>query len=74
MRRSTAFFGHGAFAAAGIASNFDAWLVVQRFLSHGFVIALPQHVPPPAGLKPPVLWGTEPHIAELFGPQAEQIQ
>lgn len=32
------------------------------------------HVPPPAGLKPPVLWGTEPHIVELFGPQAAQIQ
>jgi SAM-dependent methyltransferase len=32
------------------------------------------HVPPPAGLKPPALWGTEPHIAELFGPQAAQIR
>ena len=25
------------------------------------------HVPPPAGLKSPALWGTEPHLAELFG-------
>ncbi len=25
------------------------------------------HVPPPAGLKSPALWGTEAHIAELFG-------
>jgi ubiquinone/menaquinone biosynthesis C-methylase UbiE len=24
-------------------------------------------VPPPAGLKSPMLWGTEPHIVELFG-------
>ena len=25
------------------------------------------HVPPPAGLKSPALWGTEPYLAELFG-------
>ena len=31
------------------------------------------HVPPPAGLKSPALWGTEPHIVELFGPQATAI-
>ncbi|GIL04324.1 MAG: hypothetical protein AMXMBFR72_29260 [Betaproteobacteria bacterium] len=31
------------------------------------------HVPPPAGLKPPALWGTESHIAELFGAQAAHI-
>ena len=32
------------------------------------------HVPPPAGLKSPALWGTESHIAGLFGPQATQIR
>lgn len=32
-----------------------------------------RHVPPPAGLQPPTLWGTEPHIVELFGAQAEDI-
>jgi SAM-dependent methyltransferase len=32
------------------------------------------HVPPPAGVQPPSLWGTEPHIVELFGPRAAQIQ
>ncbi len=26
------------------------------------------HVPPPAGLKPPALWGTRDHLVELFGP------
>lgn len=26
-----------------------------------------RHVPPPAGLKPPVLWGTEARLQELFG-------
>jgi ubiquinone/menaquinone biosynthesis C-methylase UbiE len=32
------------------------------------------YVPPPAGLVSPALWGTEPHIVELFGPQAAQIR
>jgi SAM-dependent methyltransferase len=26
-----------------------------------------KHVPPPPGFKPPVLWGTEDHVRELFG-------
>ena len=26
------------------------------------------HVPPPSGLASPMLWGTEEHLAELFGP------
>lgn len=32
------------------------------------------HVPPPAGVKSPVLWGTEPHIVELFGSRAVEIR
>jgi ubiquinone/menaquinone biosynthesis C-methylase UbiE len=32
------------------------------------------HVPPPAGLQSPALWGTESHIVELFGTQAAQIR
>lgn len=32
------------------------------------------HVSPPAGVQPPSLWGTEPHIVELFGAQAAQIR
>jgi len=32
------------------------------------------HLPPPAGLKSPALWGTESHIVELFGTRAAQIQ
>lgn len=32
-----------------------------------------KHVPPPAGLQSPSLWGTEPHIVQLFGTQAEDI-
>ena len=32
------------------------------------------HVPPPAGLRSPALWGSEPHLVELFGPQAADIR
>jgi SAM-dependent methyltransferase len=32
------------------------------------------YVPPPAGLKSPALWGTEPHIVQLFGSQAADIR
>jgi SAM-dependent methyltransferase len=32
------------------------------------------HVSPPAGVQPPSLWGTEPHIVELFGAQAAQLR
>lgn len=31
------------------------------------------YLPPPAGLKSPALWGTEPHIVELFGVKAAAI-
>lgn len=31
-------------------------------------------LPPPAGLKSPALWGTETHMAELFGTQAVEIR
>lgn len=33
-----------------------------------------KYLPPPAGLKSPALWGTEPHIVELFGSQAADIR
>jgi ubiquinone/menaquinone biosynthesis C-methylase UbiE len=32
------------------------------------------HVAPPAGLRPPTLWGTERHVVELFGTQAAEIR
>ncbi|QTN23164.1 class I SAM-dependent methyltransferase [Rhizobacter sp. AJA081-3] len=31
-------------------------------------------LPPPAGLKSPALWGTEPHMVELFGARAADIR
>lgn len=32
------------------------------------------YLPPPAGLKSPALWGTEPHVVELFGRWSSDIQ
>jgi SAM-dependent methyltransferase len=32
------------------------------------------YLPPPAGLKSPALWGTEPHMVELFGARATDIR
>lgn len=32
------------------------------------------YVPAPAGVQSPLLWGTEEHLGELFGPHAENIQ
>src|SRR5688572_15581341 len=32
------------------------------------------HVPPPAGLQSPALWGTESHLVELFGPRSAAMQ
>jgi ubiquinone/menaquinone biosynthesis C-methylase UbiE len=32
------------------------------------------YVPPPAGLSSPMLWGSEPRIVELFGPDATDIR
>ncbi len=33
-----------------------------------------RHVPPPAGLRSPALWGTEAHLQELFGERAAAIR
>mgnify|MGYP001009329651 CR=1 FL=1 len=32
------------------------------------------YVPPPAGLRSPMLWGSEPRIVEMFGPDASDIR
>ena len=34
---------------------------------------LGRHVPPPAGVQPPSLWGTEAHLQALFDTQAKQV-
>jgi SAM-dependent methyltransferase len=36
--------------------------------------AIGKHVPPPAGLKSPLLWGTETWLRELFGSRAASIR
>ncbi|WP_342115421.1 class I SAM-dependent methyltransferase [Pseudoduganella sp. OTU4001] len=33
-----------------------------------------KHVPPPAGLKSPAMWGTEDYLRELFGSHAARIE
>lgn len=33
-----------------------------------------KHLPPPAGLQSPAMWGTETHIVQLFGQQADDIR
>lgn len=35
---------------------------------------LGRHLPPPAGVSPPSLWGVEPHVADLFGDRSAGIQ
>jgi ubiquinone/menaquinone biosynthesis C-methylase UbiE len=45
----------------------------QGFIGRLFKV-IGAHVAPPAGLKSPALWGTEAHLAELFGAQAAQIR
>lgn len=34
---------------------------------------LGRHVPPPAGVQPPALWGTEAHVRSLFGDRASAV-
>lgn len=33
-----------------------------------------RYLPPPAGMQSPALWGTEPHIVQLFGARAADIR
>jgi hypothetical protein len=35
---------------------------------------LGKHMPPPAGVKSPALWGTRERIDEMFGPSASSIE
>ncbi|MGH3134063.1 MAG: SAM-dependent methyltransferase, partial [Gaiellaceae bacterium] len=36
-------------------------------LGGDFFGVIARHAPPPPGSQPPVLWGSEPHVQELFG-------
>ncbi len=46
----------------------------EGFIGQLFKVVGAYMPPPAAGLKSPALWGTEPHIVELFGPQAADIR
>jgi ubiquinone/menaquinone biosynthesis C-methylase UbiE len=48
-------------ATVGLASWTPAGFIGQMFR------VISAHVPPPAGVQSPLLWGTEAHLAELFG-------
>jgi ubiquinone/menaquinone biosynthesis C-methylase UbiE len=52
----------------GLASWTPEGFVGQMFKTIG------GHVPPPAGLKSPALWGTEDYLRQLFGDRAAQIR
>ncbi|USX15216.1 class I SAM-dependent methyltransferase [Oxalobacteraceae bacterium OTU3CAMAD1] len=51
----------------GLANWTPAGVIGQLFKVVG------AHVPPPAGVQSPLLWGTEAHLRDLFGDQAERI-
>ena len=40
----------------------------------GVLRTVGKHVAPPAGLRPPVAWGTEEHVRALFGDEAGALQ
>jgi ubiquinone/menaquinone biosynthesis C-methylase UbiE len=44
----------------------------EGFIGQVFKV-LGRHVPPPAGVQPPSLWGTEAHLQSLFGERAAKI-
>lgn len=53
---------------AGMANWTPQGFIGQLFKTIG------QHVPPPAGVKSPGLWGTEDYLGQLFGEQAERFE
>ena len=52
----------------GLACWTPDGLIGQQFLT------VARHVPPPPGLRPPVLWGTEEHLRRLFGDGAAELR
>jgi ubiquinone/menaquinone biosynthesis C-methylase UbiE len=45
----------------------------ESFIGHLFK-TMGKHLPPPAGVSSPALWGTTNRLQELFGPQAAMIE
>jgi ubiquinone/menaquinone biosynthesis C-methylase UbiE len=40
----------------------------------GMFMTVAKHAPPPPGIKPPLLWGTEERLRELFGEQVSELR
>jgi len=51
----------------GLANWTPGGFIGQLFKTLG------RHVPPPAGVQPPALWGVEAHLQSLFGSKAASI-
>lgn len=53
-------------------------VAMANWTPEGFVgqllLLLTGYVAPPAGTRSPMLWGTEPHLVELFGAEASDIR
>lgn len=53
-------------------------IALANWVPDGFVgemfKTVASHVPPPAGLEPPILWGTEDHLREIFGSSVCDLQ
>jgi ubiquinone/menaquinone biosynthesis C-methylase UbiE len=52
----------------GLANWTPEGFIGQLFKTMG------RHLPPPAGVLPPSLWGTTPRLTEMFGPRAVSIK
>ena len=56
----------------------DGRIGLASWTPEGFIGDLFQliasYVPPPVGVQSPMLWGTEPRIVELFGPESADIR
>jgi ubiquinone/menaquinone biosynthesis C-methylase UbiE len=45
----------------------------EGLVGGGFFAVMAQHVPPPPGVLPPPLWGTEERLRELFGDRISEL-
>ena len=84
-QRQQAAWASGDYAAAGTRLLLTAELLrvcrpggrigMVNWVPDGYVgelfRAIGRYLPPPPGVRPPVLWGTEQRLRELFGPEAD---
>jgi ubiquinone/menaquinone biosynthesis C-methylase UbiE len=70
---------HGKTAAEALrVTRHGGRIAMANWTPEGFIGQLfktvGKHVPPPAGISSPALWGNEPHIVQLFGREADDIR